>query len=87
MDDQTDTRDKFPSLSIPRNRPFGWIQWKGTRVCMDIHCDCGEMTHFDGEFCYHVKCAICGRIYECDGHIALHHLAFEPEGTQETEIH
>jgi hypothetical protein len=30
----------------------GWIQWKGTDVCMDIHCECGTLSHIDGEFAY-----------------------------------
>ena len=51
------------------NKPHGWIQWKGTDVCMDIHCACGELSHTDGEFCYYVRCPYCGRIYFCNGHI------------------
>lgn len=53
------------------NPPFGWIQWKGTDVCIDIHCLCGKLTHFDGDFMYFIKCPYCNRIYECDGHIKL----------------
>ena len=37
-------------------QPHGWIQWKGTNVCMDIHCKCGMLTHIDADFAYHVKC-------------------------------
>ena len=53
------------------NKPHGWIQWKGTGVCMDIHCECGELTHIDADFAYYVKCGKCGRIYFCNGHIEL----------------
>ncbi len=49
----------------------GWIQWKGTDVCMDIHCLCGELTHVDGEFGYYVECSKCGRVYEVDPTVSL----------------
>ena len=51
--------------------PFGWLQWKGTNACLDVHCACGELTHIDGEFLYYIKCGKCGAVYECDGHIQL----------------
>lgn len=74
-------QNKFPSLNIPHPEPHGWIQWKGTEVCMDVHCECGALTHVDNEFCYHIKCYACGVVYECDGHITLHKLDFEPDST------
>lgn len=81
----TEAQKLFPSLSTPHPEPHGWIQWKGTDVCMDVKCACGEHTHIDEEFCYHIKCGKCGRVYECDGHIRLIELDFEPENTKETE--
>lgn len=60
--------NKFPSLEISHPEPHGWIQWKGTNVCMDVHCACGELTHFDGDFLYHVKCGACGKVYERRAH-------------------
>ncbi len=72
---------EFPSLTHRPELPFGWIQWKGTEVCLDVHCGCGETMHFDGDFCYHIKCGKCGQVYECDGYIKLHPLDFEPENT------
>lgn len=51
--------------------PHGWIQWKGTDVCMDVHCKCGEHFHIDDTFAYHVECPICGTVYMCNGHIEL----------------
>ena len=77
--------EEFPSLSKIRKVPYGWIQWKGTNVCVDIHCKCGKLCHFDGDFMYHIKCKHCGRVYECDGHIELRELNFEPENTIEIE--
>lgn len=60
-------------------KPHGWIQWKGTEVCMDVHCKCGEMFHIDADFAYHVKCPSCGTVYMCNGHIELVELEQEPE--------
>lgn len=51
--------------------PHGWIQWKGTDVCMDIHCECGVLTHIDASFCYFVTCGACGRRYFVNGHVEL----------------
>lgn len=44
--------------------PHAFIQWKGTDVCMDFYCECGEENHFDGYFAYVVKCAGCGQEWE-----------------------
>ena len=62
-----------------KDEPHAWVQWKGTNVCMDIHCKCGEMTHVDDEFVYHIKCCKCGTVYFCNGHIELIELENEPE--------
>lgn len=59
--------------------PHGWIQWKGSRVCMDLHCKCGRHSHIDAEFAYHVKCPECGTVYFCNGHIELIELEEEPK--------
>lgn len=52
-------------------KPYAWIQWKGTEVCMDVWCECGDWGHLDGDFIYYVKCASCGRVYMTNGHIEL----------------
>jgi hypothetical protein len=39
------------------------IQWKGTSVCMDVTCACGEGTHLDADFAYTIACGACGRVY------------------------
>lgn len=37
-----------------------FIQWKNTTVCMDFNCPaCGEHSHFDGMFAYHIRCPHC----------------------------
>lgn len=45
-------------------RPYAFIQWKGTHVCMDFHCTCGAALHFDGDFAYTVKCPHCYAAWE-----------------------
>lgn len=81
--DERSTMNLFPSLLGKHPEPHGWIQWKGTKVCMDIRCGCGELGHIDDYGCYHVKCAACGAVYECDGTIALHRIYHEPKGTKD----
>lgn len=52
-------------------QPHGWIQWKGSSVCMDIHCSCGARSHVDGDFVYYVRCPACGATFMVNGHIEL----------------
>ncbi len=40
----------------PPTEAGGWIQWKGTDVCIDLHCVCGNNGHVDGDFMYEVQC-------------------------------
>lgn len=61
------------------DHPHGWVQWKGTNVCMDIHCKCGKMSHVDAEFAYFVKCPYCKTVYMCNGHIELIEVKEEPK--------
>lgn len=44
-------------------RTHAFIQWKGTDVCMDFHCDCGAWHHIDAYFVYVVQCT-CGQLWE-----------------------
>lgn len=60
-----DVEEKFDGV------PHGLIQWKGTEVCMDVHCKCGESFHIDGTFAYNVKCPECETIYAVNGHVEL----------------
>ncbi len=50
-------------LDNPETPAHGWIQWKGTDVCIDLHCICGTHGHHDGDFMYSVRCKDCGRKY------------------------
>lgn len=61
-------------------KPHGWIQFKGTDICMDVHCKCGNITHVDGYFCYSVKCGKCGQIYFVNGHVEFIEID-EPQGS------
>lgn len=40
------------------------MQWKGTEVCLDLHCVCGYHGHLDDMFAYAVQCGGCDRVYE-----------------------
>jgi hypothetical protein len=57
--------DKLPA-------PHGWIQWKGTDVCMDLHCECGAHGHVDAEFAYFYKCLSCGTVYAVGSSVRLY---------------
>ena len=76
--------EDYPSFEINKNRerPYAHIQWKGTDVCMDIHCKCGADLHIDEEFCHHIKCIRCGAFYECSGFIELYEIDHEPESVK-----
>ena len=47
----------------PDDVPYGILQWKGTDACLDLRCECGELTHLDGEMGYVIKCVKCGRVF------------------------
>lgn len=69
--------DSIYSRDNPRTESGGWIQWKGTDVCMDIHCRCGATCHFDGDFFYTFKCKMCGQVYAVGQNIKMIHLTKE----------
>ena len=52
------------------------IQWKGTEVCCDFHCECGGYAHVCGvKFMYQIKCSKCGVIWDVPDRIVLHRSA------------
>lgn len=59
---------RFVDEGSPDN-PYVFIQWKGTDVCMDFHCECGAHCHFDGDFAYAVKCPHCETIWEMPAYV------------------
>ena len=53
----------------PFTRPEGsdvsmFIQWKGTKVCLDFYCPCGVSSHLDSDSPYFVGCTNCNTVYE-----------------------
>ena len=58
-----------------------FIQWKGTDVCIDLQCKCGESHHFDGFFLYHWKCGKCGTIYKMADKIEMTEISEQELGT------
>lgn len=54
-----------------RSGPHGWIQWKGTDVCMDVRCSCGASTHVDAEFAYTIRCGACGLLWAVCANVRL----------------
>jgi hypothetical protein len=42
-----------------------YIQWQGTAVCGDFHCECGQYAHLCGaKGMFSIKCARCGVVWE-----------------------
>lgn len=54
-----------------RGKPHGWIQHKGSDLCMDVHCSCGAHMHIDDDFVYYVECPYCGKVWAVSGYVEL----------------
>jgi hypothetical protein len=67
----------FNQETVCIDQPHGWIQWKGTDVCVDLRCACGiasgndPIGHYDGYDMYAVQCTTCGRVYRVMQNIGL----------------
>lgn len=48
-----------------------FIQWKGTDVCMDFHCECGNSFHVDDDFAYALKCLQCGKVWKLGTEVSV----------------
>lgn len=59
------------------NTSHGWIQWKGTDVCMDVHCKCGYSGHVDSDFFYYFECPMCHSKYAVGSTVKLIELTEE----------
>ena len=90
--------DEVYGQDNPKDGAHGWIQWKGTNVCIDIHCRCGRLGHFDGDSFYHYRCPGCGQAYavgqnvklipltaEQAQHVMEHHVGFQTDDDDEAE--
>lgn len=51
--------------------PSNFIQWKGTDVCMDVHCMCGYHSHLDCSFAYYIRCPKCKRVYQMGNEVSM----------------
>jgi len=65
--------ENWSTRDLPR--PNAFIQWKGTDVCMDCYCTCGEQFHIDADFAYAVQCRHCGRRFEMSSMVEMRELA------------
>ena len=74
---ERDPRPADLELTPRPDGPHGWIQWKGTNVCMDVHCVCGAHAHVDTDFCYFLRCDHCSRVYRVECNLPLHELSPE----------
>lgn len=64
--------------------PYGLIQWKGTNVCIDLHCVCGAHMHADDEeFFYFVRCGKCKAAYAVGAYVKL--VPLRPEDVSEVD--
>ena len=76
----------YKSLKIEEplflGKPHGWIQWKGTDVCIDLHCSCGDQLHYDGEFLYYWRCPSCLKVWEMGTHVSV----YEVQGQELTKL-
>ncbi len=59
------------SQDNPEGDAHGCIQWKGTDVCIDLHCKCGYHGHFDGDFFYFYECPSCHAKYAVGQNVKL----------------
>jgi uncharacterized protein (DUF983 family) len=56
-----------------------FVQWKGTDLCMDLYCpECGESSHFDGFFAYHIRCPNCKAVFKMPQDLAIERVPEEP---------
>lgn len=58
-------------------RPKIFIQWKGTEVCCDLYCICGNQFHLDTEFMYAIEYPHCHRKFEVSAMIEMRELSEE----------
>lgn len=70
-----------------KGTPHGWVQWKGTNVCIDLHCACGAHGHIDAEFFYEYECKGCGRKYAVSPYVRLIELTPEQAAYCDAERH
>jgi hypothetical protein len=63
-----------------RKNIYSFIQWKGSDICLDVHCECGESSHIDADFVYSVECPKCHKKYALNPFIEMVEFEDTPEG-------
>jgi len=82
-----------PTKTVPRDdtyfadgEPHGWIQWKGTDVCIDLYCRCGYHGHVDADFFYAYQCPSCKCKYIVGQHVKLIEMLPEEEDEYDEQM-
>lgn len=78
--DQKKLQDKIleqERLAFPTETPQGFIQYKGTNICIDLICKCGYRGHYDGDFLYYYRCPKCNTVYQLSCRVKLYELSEE----------
>lgn len=57
-------RDEAVRTDGEDGRPRTYIQWQGSKLCVDFDCPCGHGAHLDDAFLFAVRCPACGTRYE-----------------------
>lgn len=60
-----------PDDVVP-SKNYAFVQWKGTDLCADAHCECGARVHVCGDFMYFINCANCGKAYYMGSYVKLY---------------
>lgn len=71
--------DKIEDAWALGGNGHNFIQWKGTKVCMDFWCQCGYSSHICDYFAYAIKCVGCGRFYALGQSVEVIELLQEPD--------
>jgi hypothetical protein len=72
MSEYIETRDQSEIQAAIEDGPAHlWVQWNGTNLCADVHCECGAWGHIDGNFLYAIKCAACGQVWTLGQNVEL----------------
>jgi len=81
-----DEPEGYHAAEYDSPRPNVFIQWKGTDVCGDYYCVCGEQWHLDEDFVYYTRCPACKQAYRVGCHVRLYPLTPEQAAPHEGRI-
>lgn len=76
--------NRMEATKPPEDVAQAWIQWKGTDVCMDVHCSCGVRGHIDADFAYRYKCLACKKLFDIAGYVRLIEVPADEIESEET---